>query len=198
MTTKYRIIFGFSFMVLLLAALGFFGYSRLKSTSTNFDIYRADARTAVNANAADALMREAKSNVNDFFNSLDPALIDMTRTSLQNSLKYMDETLKAETDSASVRQLNEQASQIKKAGDLAQSLKGSLLNADREMRERVAPLESTINDQLTTINHAAAAADNAHMLGLVDDAYSSYADFRVATRVYNPPINSRTELRPKS
>ena len=57
MTTKYKIIGGFTFMVLLLAGMITFANLRLGGIADGFVGYRAEARTAVSGNAADAFTR---------------------------------------------------------------------------------------------------------------------------------------------
>ena len=89
MTTKYKIIAGFLFMMALLAVLAAFGYSRLNIASSGFNEFRGEARTTVNANAADALMREAKDRMTNFVLNLDPAFADAARKALEDSSKYV-------------------------------------------------------------------------------------------------------------
>ena len=49
MTTKIRIIIGFSVVIVLLGAMAFFGLTSLKTASTNFNDYRRLANVNVNS-----------------------------------------------------------------------------------------------------------------------------------------------------
>ena len=59
-------------MVLLVAGMAVFGWLRLSDASHGFNDYRVEARTAVNGNAADALMRESKDDMSNFVLTLKP------------------------------------------------------------------------------------------------------------------------------
>ncbi len=185
MTTKYRIIAGFFFMFLLMSGLSVFAYMSLDGASDGFTAYRAEAVTAVNANAADALMREAKSNINSFIISLNPALAEQARKNLENSTAYVQKINKVERSSANRQKLETQISQLKKISDLTNTLQTKLLLADKNVRETLEPQAAKINDILSPLNQAALAANDARMLGLVDDAYTTLVDFNVAVRLYN-------------
>ncbi len=185
MTTKYRIIFGFMFMVVLLGALAVFSYNRLGNSSDGFRTYRSEARTAVNANAADALLREAKDQIGRFVLTLQPAYIDNARKDFERSIKYIEETILAERSQDHIRELKDQIAQIKTMMELADNVRTLLLNADKGVKGQLIPTAAAISANLTIINKIAASTDNFEVLRAVNECYSIYANFRVAISIYN-------------
>ena len=185
MTTKYKIISGFLFMMALLAGMATFGYMRLHDATIGFDDYRAEARTAVNVNAADALMREAKNKIVSFVLSLDPALAEGARKDLEGSVKFLGLASEVETNSENRRKLADQQAQLNKMSQLTKTVQDTLLLADKKVKEQMWPAGRLINDQLTALNTAAAEANNDAMLSALDKAYSAYADARALAAVYS-------------
>ena len=172
-------------MVLLSVLLGGFAYMQLGNVAASFSIYRSEARTAVNANAADAAMREAKDKLSNFIITLQSTFAGDARKYLDTSSNFIAEVKKAESDSGQQRLLDEQAAQLKKLKDYSSAVEETLLRADKGVSGTLGPVGDRINSQLTAVNHAAAEAGNREILALVDDAYSVYADVSVAIRVYN-------------
>ncbi len=184
MTTKYKIIVGFLFMIVLLAGLSIFAWMRLSGASRGFNDYRVESHTTVNANASDALMREAKDNMSNFIITLDKNLVDQARKNLEGSRKYVLEAREVELDPARAKDLDEQAVRLRKLDELAVRVRDRLLDADKNMQEKIIPSAEAINEQLTAINMAAQQAGNMSALEFLDAVYSLYADFRVAVRIY--------------
>ena len=172
-------------MVLLAAGLAGFGWLRLHETSAGFAVYRMDARTAVSANLADSAMREAKDKLSNFVLTLEPSFADEARTYLDASQKSVEETIKLETEDAAKVELGKQLEQLKKLSGLTQTIQEQLLRANDKVFKGLAPIGGKMNDALTVINNAAAAENNVPLLGAVDEAYSTFADFRIAIRTYN-------------
>ncbi len=184
MTTKYRIIFGFLFMISLLTGMVIFAWLRLDGASDGFDSYRVEARTSVNANSADALMREAKDKMSNFVITLDKSFAEQARKDLEGSLRYVEEARKVETHPDDIRKLDEQMNRLKKIEELSVLVERKLNEAEKNMREKVIPAAAKMNDLLTALNLATQKVGNLPALKLIDDAYSMYADFRVSVRVY--------------
>ena len=184
MTTKYKIIAGFLFMMALLAVLAAFGYSRLNIASSGFNEFRGEARTTVNANAADALMREAKDRMTNFVLNLDPAFADAARKALEDSSKYVAKAIEVEESESDRRNLTAQQEHLVKMGQLSKAVQDNLLLADKKVLDQMRPAGEAINDNLSAINASAVDNGNAGLLNLLDDAYSVYAELRVAVRGY--------------
>lgn len=98
MTTKYKIIMGFSFVILLTLGLSIFSYVSLTSTSINFDKYRVEARTGVYGNAAVARLNEARDSLTRFVLTLNPAQAENARALLAESIKFLVITADIETN----------------------------------------------------------------------------------------------------
>ena len=185
MTTKYKIIAGFFFLMALLAALAAFGYSRLNIASSGFDAFRSEARTTVNANAADALMREAKDRMTNFVLNLDPSFADAARKALEDSGKYIAKAIEVEESADDRRNLTTQQEHLAQMGQLSKAVQDNLLLADKKVLEQMGPTGEAINDNLSAINASAVDNGNAGLLNLLDDAYSVYAELRVSVRTYS-------------
>ncbi len=184
MTTKYKIISGFLFMVLLQAGLAAFGWLRLNDASDGFNSYRLEARGAVSANAADTLMREAKDKMGNFMLNLDAELDDQARTALNGSIDYVKKARNIEMDATRRTALDNQIARLIDMSGLTGEVEKRLLRADTLTREKLVPAGMQINDRLSGINDAAREANNSVVLALVDEAYSAYVEFRVSVRVY--------------
>ncbi len=189
MTTKYKIIAGFVFMVLLAAGLSVFAWLRLADSSRGFDSYRSEARTGVYANWSDALMREAKDKVSKFIISLDPSMMEQARKDLEACIKYIQETKDNEGDAENRSRLDAASGQIRKMIDLSRELQNELLLAEKYVQEKLTPAADQINNMLTDLHNAATRINNVPLLNALDDAYSTYADFRVEVRIYNSTYN---------
>ena len=198
MTTKYKIIGGFMFMVLLLAGLSTFAVLRLGGIVDGFTEYRSEARTAVNANAADGLIREAKDNISNFVLSLDPSFMDKARAHLEESVKGIAQTQDVELDSAQRDDLGKRAEEVKSMVALSQQVQNDLLAAHDVVDKVIKPMAARINEVLTTINRSALTTNNDRLLTEVDNAYSLFMDIRVSVRVYNAnyqPVDGETAFK---
>ena len=185
MTTKHKIIIGFLFMVALQAGLAAFGWFSLNNASTSFNEYRVSANAAVHANAADAYLREAKDRINNFVMTLNTGFISQARTALTTSIGHVKEARTFEKDPSQQRELDAQAARIASIEELVRSVEEKLLRADVAVNEKMGPAADRINQRLTDINTTAREANNAEVLSLVDDAYSTFSDLRVAVRLYS-------------
>ena len=185
MTTKFKIILGFSLMVLLLAGMAIFGWLRLNDASTGFNSYRSEARTAVNGNAADALMREAKDKMSNFVLTKDRAFASQARDMLAKSADFVQKAREAEVSAELRQSLDKQLTQISAMSDLTKQVEEKLNFAAQLERDKLNPAGKQINTVLSEINTAAREAGNNQILALVDDVYTLFAELDVAASVYN-------------
>ena len=185
MTTKFKIILGFSLMVLLVAGMAVFGWLRLSDASHGFNDYRVEARTAVNGNAADALMRESKDDMSNFVLTLKPEWAARARTMLAQSAEYVKRAREVETTTEAQQSLDKQIAQLSSMSDLAKQVEDKLLTAAKIAHDKLQPASNKINDMLTEINAAARDANNDAILAMIDDAYSLFTKLEVAIGVYN-------------
>ena len=172
-------------MVLLLAGMAIFGWLRLNDASRAFDDYRTEARTAVNGNAADALMREAKDDMSNFVLTLKPEWTSRARAMLAQSIDYVKKAREVEVTTDQQQLLDRQIAQITNMSDLAKQVEDKLLAASKIEHDKLQPAGNMINDMLTEINTAAREANNDTVLAMVDDAYSLFTRLEVAIGVYN-------------
>ena len=185
MTTKYKIIGGFMFMVVLLAGLSSFAALRLGEIVDGFIGYRSEARTAVDANVADALIREAKDNISNFVITLDTPFMDKARSYLEKSGKEIAATQEMELDPGQREELGKMADKVTSMVAMTREVQDGLLTAQTVVNEAIKPIAVQINNTLTSVNEAARLANNDRLLEAVDNAYSMFMDIRVLVRVYN-------------
>ncbi len=195
MTTKYKIISGFFFMILLLAGLAVFGYQRLNNASEGFNAYRAEARTSVSANWADALMREAKSKINAFIINLDPAVADQARRDLDGSIKYTEQTIKEEPNSENRRRLSEQVTNLRKMSELSELVKNNLRQVDQMISSKMGPAGADVTQRMSSIHDTASGINNIPMLKELDNAYKVFANLRVTVRLYCDTYDEKDGIR---
>lgn len=184
MTTKYKIISGFVFIMLLLAAVSWLGYVKLQAASTEFGLYRSEARTAVFANSADAQARNMRDRVSRFTQNLDPARMDEARASVASALKYLAAALDEERSPVERKNLDGQVMRLKQSLELMDQIQQTLLKSNKALRERVTPDGNDINDRLSDLSLSARNVNNMQLLGLIDDFYSDYVTLRVQVMGY--------------
>ena len=172
-------------MVILLAGMVIFANLRLGGIASGFTEYRSDARTAVNANVADSLIREAKYDFSNFVLTLDVSYMDKARANLDEAVKYVGITKSAETDGDQAEQLDQQIPKLKTLSELSRKVQESLLAAEKDVSGTINPLVVRINDVLTRISKAGMASGNNRLLEAVDSTYTLFMDIRVFLRVYN-------------
>ena len=184
MTTKFKIIFGFAFLTMLLVGVSIFGYQRINQASDNFDNYRAEARTAVAANSIDALVREGKFVTSNFIISLDPAVLSGMDKDLARIDTYMKEAMQFEPSDKNRQDLEAQYGNIKNMGVLIPTLEHDLLAADKLLKDSIVPAAARINEMLSLINRSAMDTGNTDLFDDVDAAYTLLMDMNVFVRVY--------------
>lgn len=92
MTTKYKIISGFLFMVLLLGGVAFLGYAYIQKASNAFDEYRRLARLNVSTSDLEVGMNKASYEVYRFVENRDPQFMDSARKTVDATADTMRET----------------------------------------------------------------------------------------------------------
>ncbi len=185
MTTKIKIITGFLFMALLLVVLVVVGYSRLNMAEEGFAAYRKDANTAVYANAADALLREAKDRISTFIVSLEPKLMDDARANLERSVGRVKQAIEFEPNSLNRDKLSEQIVALGKMNSLTRAMQEKLVNAEKIVTGELDSGALAIGSALDKIVLEATIDGNADVLAQMTAAYAQYSALRVAMRVYS-------------
>ena len=148
MTTKYKIIGGFTFMVLLLAGMVTFANLRLGDIGDGFVGYRAEARTAVSANAADALIREAKDCISNFTLTLDPAFMDKARTSLAGSIEYINRAIKVEPNPELRENLAHEVEVVNAMSGQTQAVQDGLIGAQNVVSGPIVSAAASVDQAL--------------------------------------------------
>jgi methyl-accepting chemotaxis protein len=185
MTTKYKVIVGFSAMMGLLIVVAALGYVKLREASQGFRVYRVEAVTAVAANGADALMRGVRDEISRLRIDHDPARIKKAHELADRAINhYLANAKKQESNPHEQEVLDRQTALIRQMVEQADEMLQLLHSGTRMVDEELAAVGQTINDELSTITEIARKADNSALLGPIDEAYSSYASARVSVRHY--------------
>ncbi len=185
MTTKYKIIVGFTLITFLVIAVAVLGYIKLQEASSGFIDYRAEASTAVNANGADALMRDVQDSVSRFRLDLNEAHIEKAHKLIERALEhYMVRAKEAERNPQQLAQLDKQVDRIKAVDRLIRVVREKLLAASNQANTQIMASAKALNNFMSGISQAAGKAGNAALLVPIDLAYSHYSDARTFVRRY--------------
>ena len=196
MTTKYKIIIGFTLMGFLLIAVAVLGYVKLQEASSGFTHYRIEASTAVNANGADALMRNVQDCVSRFRLDLNEAHMEKAQELIERALGYyMAGAKEVERNPEELARLDRQIDRIKTLGRLMEVVREKLLAASNQADTRITASAQDLNSLMSEISQAAGKAGNAMLLVPIDLAYSHYADARASVREYVDLFDEEVALR---
>ena len=107
------------------------GYVKLHAASTEFNLYRSEARTAVFSNGADAQARNMRDRVSRFTQDLDPSRMDEARASVASALKYIAMAHDEESNPVERKNLDAQAERLKQSLSLIDQIQKTLLESNK-------------------------------------------------------------------
>jgi methyl-accepting chemotaxis protein len=185
MTTKYKVIVGFSVMMGLLIVVAALGYVKLREASQGFKAYRIEAGTAVAANGADALIRGVQDEISRLRIDHDPARIKKAHELADRAIDhYLANAKHLESNPKEQEVLDRQATLIKQMIALADGVQQLLSSGTAVVDEKLTAAGQNMNDELSLLSEIAYKTNNTALLGPIDEAYSSYAGARVSVRHY--------------
>ena len=119
-------------MVCLLVVVAVQGYKVVNIASEGFSAYRAEARTSVAANGADALTRSAQDRLSRFRLDVAQEHIKATRDFVDRAINYyLADAKKWETDPQEVAVLNKQIDRLRQFEKLVDEMQQRLTEGTR-------------------------------------------------------------------
>ena len=165
MTTKHRIIAGFTLLIVLLGLMAFLGFTSLQTASTNFSDYRRLANINVYASNLRTAVYEIFFYSNQFIQNRDPALVTKVHGSADRALAMLREI-------GSRAQRKESLALLSSAETLVRDIKQQMVS----VQENLARMETLYTgDILPNMNTAdkliVAAGEGAHNNGNTESLY---------------------------
>lgn len=179
MTTKVKIILGFTLMVLIMGVIAIFGYSGLQTASTGFEEYRRLSRLNVMASDMVASLGKASSSIYLFTTTDEPVHLEAAQKELEtmSSLaKEADEFINLPDRQKTLDEVVEADNRLK---ELTKSIGGDLA-AVIERYKGFVPASHKMSAQLVEMNKLAFAADNIPVAELVMKAMGDLGTVRSA------------------
>ncbi len=165
MTTKLKIILGFSVMLVLLVAMAVSGYVSLQTASSNFVNYRRLANVNVLSSDLKSSIYETVYYAGLYLDDFDPAQLAEARNRVDNALGVVERTL-------AITQLESTEKAAKSARETLRGIRADLdaLQAHVEEVQTVFQKE-TLPHMLETDNRLMAAGDGARASGNTESLY---------------------------
>jgi len=185
MTTKWKVIVGFLLVICLLVGVAALGYVKLHDASVGFDAYRVQARTSVDANGADALMRGVLDHISRFRLDLDQQHIKQAHALADRAANhYLAIAKKVESDPRELALLDRRIERIKQLMKLADEMQQKLVAGNKMFDEQLLVASREMTGALQGMSAIARQRNNAAILELIEQAFAIYANARVWVRHY--------------
>ena len=184
MTTKYKIISGFLFLLTLLAITGILGNRSLKTASTYAESYRHEAQTVVFANSADALVRQARYEVLRFSSSFDPVNIDNAKKAIAHALEDIAQARSHEGNPDYLRSIDSWVENLTTFNNFLGQLQTKRLASNSVSREKLVPLFAAITKGISDLDVLADGTGNLSLLGALAEASVLCSDIRYNVLVF--------------
>jgi methyl-accepting chemotaxis protein len=136
-TTKYKIIFGFGIMLIVIAVISVFGVFELSSSAEGFATYRRAARINVATSNMSSETAEILRSLNAFLNDRNPERVDNALESLNNFQNIISEAGK-------LTQIEERRKALENLTRMSAPVKAKI----NEVRDTVLAVDSLYSDKL--------------------------------------------------
>ena len=175
MTTKYRIIIGFSIMTALLAVVAVIGYRALGSASDNFATYDRMARLNVLMSDAGAEMRATSMWVERFFADYKSSNIAEARKSLERATSHLTrslELMRTEKNITATQNALDQLSQYKR---LLDRFEAKIHECHNDYGSVFQPAVDSLIVEMQNINKSGTVRSNVAALSSLNNMWESFA-----------------------
>ncbi len=180
MTTKLKIISGFTLMALLIGAIAFFSYKGIQDASDGFNAYRRLARLNVATSDLDSAVYAAGFHASQFLLYEKDEDIDLARKSIElarNKLKDCMELVVKPDRRAKLEAATADLASLQSAMDSARK---NVLEAYDQYLKSVQPVAKKAQDRLADIGAQAAKAGDAAALAGISEVWKHFANLRSA------------------
>jgi CHASE3 domain sensor protein len=180
MTTKLKIIVGFSVMIVLVGVIAGIGNMGLNSAADSFDDYRRLARADVNSSNSLVELLSSTSSLRLFRLTRDPAHADEAMKNLDNmaeGLNSSESLLRLQANRDALKNVRAQMESIRKFTD---EIKELTLRFEHEYRTVMIPLQRQVKADLIAMVKASSNAGNTRAVALEAEAMNVLAYNRSA------------------
>jgi len=180
MTTKYKIMTGFTLMVLMLVALAFLSYTTLETATTGFADYRRRASLNVITSNLDTHMNTAVSGIYRFLNTRNDQDLATMRKALDeigSELEFCSRHTRTQEAKGMIAVLEKDVQSFRM---LAQSMGTQTLAGYRQYTDVVLPAVAELTKSLDAMAKQAVAARNVAVLEAISRSWNYLAAGRAA------------------
>lgn len=174
MTTKYKIIVGFTVMVLITGVVAILGYNGLQSASRGFEDYRALARLDVNMSDVVASMNQTTARTYEYIDSVDPQVAARAISVTERLIQMSSDTEKLVVDPSNLAKVQRITTLAKEYKSLQESMRTDISSIARIYKESVVPNSVALDKALDDIGSLSVQASNLDTLYSALETSSHY------------------------
>lgn len=178
MTTKIKIIAGFTIMVLLLAVVGWMGYSDIQATSKNFKEYQRLANFNVLLSDMEADTHEAVSSTYQFLNTLNADHLNDAKASIKTFEGRMKTAHELVLQLDRIAALDNLSNEMKQFEIMQSTIFNNITEMNKQYQDIVQIRMKTIADNLITLTDQANAVGSLEGLVSITRIWDSIATAR--------------------
>jgi len=175
MTTKYRIIIGFSIMMVLLAVVAVIGYRALGSASVNFGTYDRMARLNVLMSDAGTGMRATSMWVGRFFADYNPANIAEARKSLETVAGHLTRSLELMRAEKNISATRNALGRLGQYTRLLDQFEKEIRECHTDYASVFQPAVDSLIKEMQNINKSGTVRANVAALSALNNIWESFA-----------------------
>ncbi|MCL2123515.1 MAG: methyl-accepting chemotaxis protein, partial [Desulfovibrionaceae bacterium] len=185
MTTKYKIVTGFAFMVLLLAGLAVVSYTTLETIATGFSTYRRLSHVNVATSNIDAYMGSMAFSIFRFLDTHDPEDIVLARKALAEAAKTLADSKAQSRLKETLDMIAGMEKHMQSLQEITDGFEKEVSGAAKVYDEVVTPAMEGLTKSLEAIITQAAAENNMQLALGIFRLRGTLASGRVALGKYS-------------
>lgn len=189
MTTKFRIITGFAFLILLLLTVAVIGYRSSSRASETFIEFRRLASASVMLSDVQHETARFTSSGERFVANFDPEAMKAAHVHLANIQEDIAKILPLLTLESHMATLRQASVDAKSCGAMLESLQGDLLTMRKEYLGEFSQEMAVFRKQMQTISDSAKGTDNVDILHPLNKVWDATALARVSIARYIESID---------
>ena len=185
MTTKHKILFGFSIMIILMAVLAFLGYSGLQTATGGFIEFRRQAMYNIRTNSMVAIMNKTSSTVYQYTTTQNKQYLEAARNGLNELLQQTAAAIPDTTSQERLALLERVAAATKELQAAADSIESRLNEVAHLYASTVFPSFQKMEAAFVQMNDFAVEISNERVSRLVAAAAGRLGYARARTGIFS-------------
>ena len=170
MTTKAKIILGFSLMVVLISILAVIGYQSAHSSSNGFIEYQRLARFNIATSDMSSSMFNATGGVYKFMLTRDAAFVDQAQGAIDSAAKHARSALELSLRAETKRTVSEMVEGVQGFRGIVNEIKGTLQDLNSYYSDVIVARTLELQQQFSNFTQASARAQDVPGLVLIAEA----------------------------